>query len=156
MVVQLQKVLYTAEAMVKGGRQGHGRTTDGRLEVDLSVPEEMSGDGGPGTNPEELFAVGYAACFQSALLGVARGHNLDASDSQITSRVGIGPTGHGGFGLVVSLDLHAPNLTAAQAADLMTRAHERCPYSVATRGNIEVTLTVDGMPLAQAAAPAAS
>jgi osmotically inducible protein OsmC len=156
MVVQLPKVLYTAEAVVKGGRQGHGRTTDGRLEVELSVPEEMSGDGGPGTNPEQLFAVGYAACFQSALLGVARGHKLDASDSQITSRVGIGPTGHGGFGLVVSLDLHAPNLTAVQAADLMARAHERCPYSVATRGNIEVTLTVDGMPLAQAAASAAS
>ena len=82
----------------------------------------MSGDGGPGTNPEQLFAVGYAACFQSALMGVARGHNLDASGSQITSRVDIGPTGHGGFGLAVSLDLHAPNLTAAQAADLMTRA----------------------------------
>jgi osmotically inducible protein OsmC len=156
MAVQLQKVLYTAEAVVQGGRQGHGRTSDGRLEVDLSVPEEMGGDGGPGTNPEQLFAVGYAACFQSALLGVARGHNVDAAESQITSRVGIGPTGHGGFGLVVSLDLHAPNLTAAAAADLMTRAHERCPYSVATRGNIEVTLTVDGMPLAQAAASAAS
>ena len=156
MAVQLQKVLYTAEAVVQGGRQGHGRTSDGRLEVDLSVPEEMSGDGGPGTNPEQLFAVGYAACFQSALLGVARGHHLDASESQITSRVGIGPTGHGGFGLVVSLDLHAPNLTATQAADLMARAHERCPYSVATRGNIEVTLTVDGAPLAQAAGTAAS
>ena len=88
MVVQLQKVLYTAEAVVQGGRQGHGRTTDGRLEVDLSVPEEMGGDGGPGTNPEQLFAVGYAACFQSALLGVARGHNLDASESQITSGSG--------------------------------------------------------------------
>ncbi len=156
MAVQLQKALYTAEAVVEGGRQGHGRTADGRLEVDLSVPAEMSGDGGPGTNPEELFAVGYAACFQSALLGVARGHHLDASQSQITSRVGIGPTGHGGFGLAVSLDLHAPNLTAAAAADLMTRAHERCPYSVATRGNIEVTLTVDGRPLEQAAASAAS
>jgi lipoyl-dependent peroxiredoxin len=150
MVVQLQKVLYTAEAEVQGGRQGHGVTSDGRLEVDLSVPEEMSGDGGPGTNPEQLFAVGYAACFQSALLGVARGHGLDASSSRITSRVSIGPTGHGGFGLAVSLDLHAPDLTAAQAAELMARAHERCPYSVATRGNVEVTLTVDGMPLAQA------
>ena len=156
MAVQLQKVLYTAEAVVQGGRQGHGRTTDGRLDVDLSVPEELGGQGGSGTNPEQLFAVGYAACFQSALLGVARGRNLDASESQITSRVGFGPTGHGGFGLAVSLDLHAPNLTAMQAADLMTRAHERCPYSVATRGNIEVTLTVDGMPLAQAAASAAS
>jgi osmotically inducible protein OsmC len=156
MAVQLERVLYTAEAVVEGGRQGHGRTSDGRLEVDLSAPKEMSGDGGPGTNPEQLFAVGYAACFQSALLGVARGHGLDASGSQITSRVGIGPTGHGGFGLAVSLDLHAPNLTAMQAADLMTRAHERCPYSVATRGNMEVTLTIDGMPLAQAAQTAAS
>ena len=151
MVVQLQKILYTAEAVVQGGRRGHGRTSDGRLEVDLSVPEEMSGDGGPGTNPEQLFAVGYAACFQSALAGVARGRNLDVAGSQITSKVGIGPTGHGGFGLGVSLDLHAPALTAAQAAQLMARAHERCPYSVATRGNIEVTLTVDGMSLEQAA-----
>jgi lipoyl-dependent peroxiredoxin len=155
MAVRIEKVLYTAEARVEGGREGHGRTSDGRLEVDLAIPKELSGDGGPGTNPEQLFAVGYAACFQSALLGVARGHHLDASGSQITSRVGIGPTGHGGFGLTVSLDLHAPNLTAEQAADLMARAHERCPYSVATRDNIEVTLMVDGNPLAPAAATAA-
>src|SRR5438445_13818722 len=121
------ETLYTAEAVVEGGRQGHGRTSDGRLDVDLSVPVEMSGAGGPGTNPEQLFAVGYAACFQSTLMGVARGRKLDASNSRITSRVGIGPTGHGGLGLAVWLDLHAPNLTAAQAADLMTRAHERCP-----------------------------
>jgi lipoyl-dependent peroxiredoxin len=150
MPAALQRVLYTAEAMVEGGRGGHGRTNDGRLDVDLSVPKEMSGDGGPGTNPEQLFAVGYAACFQSALLGVARGHHLDASGSRISSRVGIGPTGHGGFGLQVTLDFHAPNLTAAQAAELMARADERCPYSLATRGNIEVTLTVDGVPLARA------
>jgi len=149
MAVQLQNVLYTAEAQVQGGREGHGRTSDGRLEVDLSIPKELSGDGGAGTNPEQLFAVGYAACFQSALLGVARGRHLDASESRITSKVGVGPTGHGGFGLTVSLDLHAPNLTAAQGADLMARAHERCPYSVATRGNIEVALTVDGVPVAQ-------
>ena len=152
---QLQKVLYTAEAHVEGGRQGHGRTSDGRLEVDLSVPAEMSGDGGPGTNPEQLFAVGYAACFQSALLGVARGRGIDASGSRITSKVGIGPTGHGGFGLEVSLDLHAPGLSAADASDLMARAHQRCPYSVATRGNIEVTLTVDGIPLEHGAEAAA-
>jgi lipoyl-dependent peroxiredoxin len=143
------KILYTAEAEVQGGREGHGRTTDGRLEVDLSVPAELSGDGGPGTNPEQLFAVGYAACFQSALMGIAQGHDLDASDSRITAKVGVGPTGHGGFGLAVWLDLHAPNLTAAQAAELMARAHERCPYSVATRGNIEVKLAVDGTPLGQ-------
>jgi len=146
------KVLYTAEATVGGGRAGHGRTSDGRLEVDLSVPTEMSGDGGPGTNPEQLFAVGYAACFQSALLGVARGRGLDASDSTITSRVGIGPTGHGGFGLTVALDLHTPQLARADAEQLMLRAHERCPYSNATRGNIEVSLSVDGESLEQSAA----
>ena len=147
---QLQKILYTAEAVVEGGREGHGRSLDGRLDVDLSVPEAMGG-GGPGTNPEELFAVGYAACFQSALLSVANGRKLDASGSQMTSRVGLGPTGHGGFGLAVVLDLHAPHLTAEQAADLMARAHERCPYSNATRGNIDVELCVDGVPLTVAA-----
>ena len=138
------QILYTAEAVVEGGRQGHGRTTDGRLDVSLSVPTEMAGDGGPGTNPEQLFALGYAACFQSALQGVARGQQRDVSDSTITARVGIGPTGHGGFGLTVALDLHAPHLGRADAEELMLRAHERCPYSNATRGNIDVTLLVDG------------
>jgi osmotically inducible protein OsmC len=153
MVEYLQKTLYTAEAVVEGGRAGHGRSLDGRLDVKLSVPESMGGSGGPGTNPEELFAVGYAACFQSALLSVADGRRLDASGSQITSRVGIGPTGHGGFGLSVALDLHAPHLTAEQAAEMMARAHERCPYSNATRGNINVELSVDGVLLPAAANP---
>jgi Ohr subfamily peroxiredoxin len=138
------RILYTARAVVHGGRGGHGRTSDGRLEVDLSVPEEMGGDGGPGTNPEQLFAVGYAACFQSALQGVARGRELDVSDSTINARVGMGPTGHGGFGLTVALDLHASQLTRRDAEDLMARAHERCPYSNAIRGNVDVTLTVVG------------
>jgi osmotically inducible protein OsmC len=138
------KTLYTAEAVVDGGRSGHGGSSDGRLEVDLSVPKELGGDGGPGTNPEQLFAVGYAACFQSALLAVARGRTLDASESTIVARVGLGPTGHGGFGLSVSLDLHAPHLARADAEDLMLRAHERCPYSNATRGNVDVALRVDG------------
>ncbi len=137
-------ILYTAEALVTGGRAGHGRTSDGRLSVNLSVPNEMGGDGGPGTNPEQLFAVGYAACFDSTLLSVARGRKLDLSDSSITARVGIGPTGHGGFGLTVALDLHAPRLSYGDAADLMRRAHHRCPYSNATRGNIDVALSVDG------------
>jgi Ohr subfamily peroxiredoxin len=150
--VKNMKILYTAEANVEGGRDGHGRTSDGRLEVDLSVPEVMGGKGGPGTNPEQLFAVGFAACFQSALFSVANGKKLDASDSRIASKVGIGPTGHGGFGLEVSLDLHAPHLTPAEAADLMARADEVCPYSNATRGNIEVTLTVDGASLEEARA----
>jgi lipoyl-dependent peroxiredoxin len=146
------KILYTAEAVVEGGREGHGRTSDVRLEVDLSIPEEIGGTGGPGTNPEQLFAVGYVACFQSALLGVARGRGLDASDSTITSRVGIGPTGHGGFGLRVALDLHAPQLQRGEAEELMARAHERCPYSNATRGNVEVTLSVEGKALERSAA----
>jgi lipoyl-dependent peroxiredoxin len=145
-------ILYTAEAVVEGGREGHGRTSDGRLEVDLSIPEDMGGQGGVGTNPEQLFAVGYAACFQSALLNVANGRKLDASDSRITSRVGLGPTGHGGMGLSVALDLHAPRLSPAQAADLMARAHELCPYSNATRGNVDVSLTVDGASLEDARA----
>ena len=148
----LSKVLYTAEAVTEGGRTGRGRTSDGRLDVQLSVPDDMGGAGGSGTNPEQLFAVGYGACFQSALLSVAQGRKLDVSDSQITSRVGIGPTGHGGFGLQVSLDLHAPHLPPAEAAALMARADRLCPYSNATRGNIPVTLSVDGTPIEQAAA----
>ena len=149
MPAQLKEVLYTAEAVVEGGRKGHGRTSDGRLEVDLSVPATMSGDDGPGTNPEQLFALGYAACFQSALFGVAQGRNLDATGSQITSRVGIGPLDSGGFGLQVSLDLHAPNITAEEAHELMLRADKRCPYSNATRGNITVALSVDGQQVEQ-------
>jgi Ohr subfamily peroxiredoxin len=141
------KILYTTEAMVQGGRAGQGRTSDGRLAVQLSVPKELGGEGGPGTNPEELFAVGYAACFQSGLLAVAQGRKLDASNSTITAQVGIGPTGHGGFGLAVALDLHAPNLSRVDAEDLMRRAHELCPYSNATRGNIDVKLRVDGTEL---------
>ena len=143
------KILYTTEAVVQGGRAGQGRTSDGRLSVQLSVPKELGGEGGPGTNPEELFAVGYAACFQSGLLSLAQGRKLDASNSTITSRVGIGPTGHGGFGLAVALDLHAPNLSRVDAEDLMRRAHELCPYSNATRGNIDVTLRVDGTQLGE-------
>ena len=148
----LSKVLYTAEATVQGGRAGHGRTSDGCLDLDLSVPEDMGGKGGSGTNPEQLFAVGYAACFQSALLGVAKGRQLDASDSLIRSRVGIGPTGHGGFGLQVALDLRAPHLSHAEAADLMARADQRCPYSNATRGNVQVTLSVNGRSIERPAA----
>ncbi|MDQ1626581.1 MAG: lipoyl-dependent peroxiredoxin [Actinomycetota bacterium] len=144
---RLSKVLYTAEAVVEGGRTGHGRTTDGRLDVQLSSPEAMGGDDGPGTNPEQLFAVGYGACFHSAVSSVARGRKLDVSDSRLTVRVGIGPTGQGGFSLQVELDLHAPRLSAGEAADLMARADRLCPYSHATRGNIDVVLSIDGTPI---------
>jgi osmotically inducible protein OsmC len=151
-VIEKTNVLYTAEATATGGREGHARTSDGRVDVDLDVPTEMGGTGGPGTNPEQLFAVGYAACFQSALLrfGVARG--LDLGGSRLTARVGIGLVPSGGFGLVAALDLDAPRLTRAVAVDLMSRAHETCPYSRATRGNIEVTLTVGGTAVEQQAA----
>jgi osmotically inducible protein OsmC len=136
------EVLYTAEATVTGGREGHARTSDGRLEVDLDVPSEMGGPGGPGTNPEQLFAAGYAACFQSALLRIAAGRKLDVSGSRITARVGIGPLESGGFGLAAALSLDAPRIGRDEAVELMIRAHEACPYSRATRGNIDVTLTV--------------
>ena len=145
-------IRYTTEAVVEGGRAGRGRTSDGRLVVELSIPKEIGGEGGPGTNPEQLFAVGYAACFHSGLLAVAQGRKLNASDSTITAHVGLGPTGRGGFGLAVSLDLHAPNLSRVDAEDLMCRAHALCPYSNATRGNVDVALRVDGTQLERPAA----
>src|SRR3977135_3539451 len=124
----ITRILYTAEATVEGGREGHARTADGRLDLELDVPAEMGGSGGPGTNPEQLFAVGYAACFQSALLRIASGRKLDLGQSRITSHVSIGPDAGGAFGLAVTLDLDSPQLAREEAADLMARAHEVCPY----------------------------
>src|SRR5258705_1859377 len=100
------RILYTAEATVEGGRRGHGRTSDGRLAVDFSAPTELQGDGGPGTNPEQLFALRYGACFHNALLGVARGRQLDTAHSTIAARVGCGPTRHRGRCLAGVLELH--------------------------------------------------
>jgi lipoyl-dependent peroxiredoxin len=151
MPAHVKEVLNTAEAVVAGGRQVHGRTSDGRLEVDLAIPAAMGGDNGLGTNQEQLFALGYAACSQSALLAVARGRNLDATQSQITAKVGIGPLDAGGFGLHGALDLHAPNIPAEAATELMLRAHQRCPHSNATRGNIAVDLSVQGQGVTQPA-----
>lgn len=152
MMSSTPNVLYTAEATATGGREGHARTSDGRLDVGLDVPSEMGGTGGPGTNPEQLFAAGYAACFQSALLRIASGRKLDLTGSQITARVGIGLIGSGGFGLAAALDLDAPQIGREEAFDLMRRAHEVCPYSRATRGNIDVELSVGGMTLERHAA----
>jgi osmotically inducible protein OsmC len=146
------RILYTAEATVTGGREGHGRTSDGRLDVDLDVPSEKGGTGGPGTNPEQLFAIGYAACFQSSLRRIASERWFDLTGSRITSRVGIGLLRGGGFGLAAVLDLDAPGISQAAAVELMKRAHEACPYSRATRGNIEVTLTVGGTTIERQAA----
>ena len=152
-MLETPEILYTAEATASGGREGHAATSDDRVDVELDVPKEMGGSGGPGTNPEQLFAVGYAACFQSALLRFATGRGLDLSESRVTARVGIGLLrGGGGLGLAVALDLDAPGLSRDVAADLMNRAHETCPYSRATRGNIAVTLTVSGSGIERQAA----
>jgi Ohr subfamily peroxiredoxin len=138
------KVLYTAEATVTGGRdQGHGRTSDGALDVQLRSPVELGGEGG-GTNPEELFAVGYAACFESAIKTVARRRKLDADDVSIDSKVELGPTDERAFTLAVELDVTLPGFDEDQAAEIVAAAHTVCPYSNATRGNIDVTLTANG------------
>jgi Ohr subfamily peroxiredoxin len=143
----MAKVLYTAQAHVTGGRDGHGRSADGELDVDLRIPKEMGGAGG-GTNPEELFAVGYAACFESALGAVARRRHVDAGEVGIDAAVGLLPTGDGGFRLTVTLDVSLPSVDdPATAAELVRGAHEVCPYSNATRGNIEVELLLDGAPV---------
>ncbi|MCW3042210.1 MAG: peroxiredoxin, Ohr subfamily, partial [Actinobacteria bacterium] len=134
----MAQILYTAEASVTGGRaSGHGRTTDGALDVQLRTPKEMGGDGG-GTNPEQLFAVGYAACFESALGVVARRERVEAGDVSIDSRVNLLPNGERGFMLAVTLDVTLPQVQdPEQAARLVAAAHKVCPYSNATRGNID-------------------
>ncbi|ADB52207.1 organic hydroperoxide resistance protein [Conexibacter woesei] len=144
----MAKVLYTAEATVSGGRAaGHGRTSDGALEVDLRLPAEMGGEGG-GTNPEQLFAVGWAACFEGALGVVARRQGVGADDASIDSRVQLLPTGDGGFKLAAALDVTLPSIADdAVAAEIVRAAHQVCPYSNATRGNIDVALTANGRPV---------
>jgi lipoyl-dependent peroxiredoxin len=141
----LSKVLYTAEAKVRGGRaQGHGETSDGALAVDLRVPAELGGEGG-GTNPEQLFAVGFASCFESALSLVARRKKLDADDAEVDSKVMLLPTEERGFKLAVQLDVSMPSIEDSEAAvELVRTAHKVCPYSNATRGNIDVRLTANG------------
>ena len=135
-------VLYTATAHATGdGRNGHARSEDGILDVDMRVPREMGGPGGA-ANPEMLFAAGYAACFHSALKVVARQEKVGVDGSEVAASVGIGPLDNGGFGLAVELRVSVPDLDRDTAEKLIARAHEVCPYSNATRGNIPVTLTV--------------
>jgi len=145
----MSKPIYTAEAHVEGGRSdGHGRTADGALEVDLRLPTEMGGQGG-GTNPEELFAVGYAACFEGALGAAARRSKQEVTDVAIDSKVSLLPTEERGFKLAVELDVTLPSVADnAQAVELVRAAHQICPYSNATRGNIDVVLTANGEPVA--------
>ena len=135
-------ILYTATAHATGdGRNGHATSDDGILDVDLRMPKELGGPGGA-TNPEQLFAAGYAACFHSAMKVVAGRDHVDVTGSEVSASVGLGMTPAGGFALAVELDVSLPALDHDAAQALVEKAHEVCPYSNATRGNIEVTLTV--------------
>jgi osmotically inducible protein OsmC len=134
-------VLYTASATSTGdGRNGHVVSSDHRLDLDLAAPVEMGGSGN-GTNPEQLFAAGYSACFHSALRAVSRRAHVDPAESTVTAEVGIGPDGEA-YGLVVTLVISIPGLDREQVRQLAEAAHQVCPYSLATRGNISVELRV--------------
>ena len=136
------EILYTASAVATGdGRNGHVQSTDGHIDTDVRVPRELGGAGGA-TNPEQLFAAGYAACFHSALQLVASKAKLDVTDSEVVADVSIGPDGLGGFGLAIQLEVALPALDRVEAEKLVEQAHQVCPYSNATRGNVEVTLSL--------------
>ena len=137
------KVLYKTTAKATGGRDGTAATTDGAFNVKLSTPKELGGGGGAGNNPEQLFAAGYAACFIGAMKAVAAGGGPKVpADASVTSTVGIGPRSEGGFGLDIDLAVSLPGLERADAEALVAKAHQVCPYSNATRGNVDVRLTV--------------
>jgi len=138
--------IYTAEAHVVGGREaGHGHTSDGRLDVDLRLPPEMGGDSPTGTNPEQLFAVGWAACFEGALGAVARRRRVELGDVAIDAKVSLVPQPDRTFILSAALDVTLGGIAdAAEATAIVADAHQVCPYSNATRGNIEVALTANG------------
>ena len=147
-MARTSRVIYTARAHVTGGRtNGHGTTSDGALDVQLRRPPEMGGEGG-GTNPEQLFAVGYAACFEGALGVAARRDRLEVGDVAIDSSVSLLPTEERTFGLGVELHVTLPSVPDSdQAVALVRAAHRICPYSNATRGNIDVALTANGAPV---------
>ncbi|BCG57827.1 organic hydroperoxide resistance protein [Paenibacillus sp. URB8-2] len=137
------KALYTATATVRGGREGSFESSDGALKHNLSMPRELGGSGGTGTNPEQLFAAGYGACYESALANVARKEGVKLQDVEVTSNVSIGKDeSDGGFKLSVRLDVKMSGVDHDKAEDLAKKAHDFCPYSKATRGNIEVELNV--------------
>lgn len=142
------KTIYTAEATVTGGRKaGHGASSDGNLEVDIRMPKDLGGEE-DGTNPEQLFAVGYAACFESALQTVARRSKADVDDISVDSKVSLQTNEDKGFDLSVQLDVTLPSISdTKEAVELVEAAHKVCPYSNATRGNIEVNLSANGEPV---------
>ncbi|WP_419666207.1 organic hydroperoxide resistance protein [Streptomyces sp. 2-1] len=139
MSIQQTDVLYTAVATAENGRDGRVATDDGTLDVIVNPPKEMGGSG-TGTNPEQLFAAGYSACFQGALAVVARQEKADITGSTVTAKVGIGKNADG-FGLIVEISANIPNIDPTTAQALLAKAHQVCPYSKATKGNITVTLT---------------
>jgi len=141
--MSVDKVLYQAEATATGGRDGRARSSDDTLDLKLSTPKAMGGAGGDGTNPEQLFAAGYSACFVGAMKVVAGRKKIKLPDDHnVTGQVGIGPMGEG-FGIEVTLDVSLPGLEQDVAEDLVHQAHQVCPYSNATRGNVDVQINVD-------------
>jgi Ohr subfamily peroxiredoxin len=139
----MMQVLYTATATATGGREGQAKSSDGALSVSLAMPKEMGGAGGPGTNPEQLFAAGYAACFESSVCFLARQQSKQITNSSVTARVGIGPREAGGFGLVIELDVSVSGISKQEAEALTALAHNTvCPYSNAIRGNVDVKVRV--------------
>ena len=136
-------ILYTAVATATGGRDGRASSSDGNLDVMLVPPKELGGSGDPGTNPEQLFAAGYAGCFQSAMGVVARRQKLDITGSTVTASVGLAMNDTGGFGIEVELKVVLPGMSQDDAEEIVYESHEVCPYSNATRGNVPVTLVVE-------------
>ncbi|MGU3501056.1 organic hydroperoxide resistance protein [Mycobacterium sp. C31M] len=138
----MSSTIYTTTVTASGnGRNGHIESEDGLLVLDVKIPKEMGGAGGA-TNPEQMFAGGYAACFHSALKHVGAEDKVDLSDSAVSITVSMGPLGNGGFGLSAEIDVHIPNVDREAAITLVERTHQVCPYSNATRGNMDVVLTV--------------
>jgi len=140
------KALYTAAATAKGGRNGNVTSSDGVLNLEVRMPKELGGAGGAYTNPEQLFAAGYSACFDSALNLVIKNAKLNITDTAVRAHVSIGANEAGGFGLAITLDVNIPGVEKTEAALLVEKAHQICPYSNATRGNVEVTLTTTTLP----------
>jgi Ohr subfamily peroxiredoxin len=139
MPTELTEVIYTSQATAKGGRVGHVHSADGVIDLDLGKPGSVAN---PKANPETLFAAGYAACFQGALATRAKMQDIDTSDSTVTADVSLGKTGDTGVGLAVELKVQIPGVDAEKGRELLELAHQSCPYSRATRGNIVVTLTL--------------
>jgi lipoyl-dependent peroxiredoxin len=138
------KVLYTAEATATGGRDGRARTPEGNLDLSLKPPKELGGPGGEPTNPEQLFAAGYGACYLSALSLIARMQKISAKEFSVTAKVDLGQTDDGGFGIQAELHCELPGVDSDKAEELVRAAYGACPYSKATRGSMETALFLDG------------